>query len=339
MKDNRHIKFSNRIICLLMLLLFAFSFSGCYFFPKEEKVLAPPLIEPPKITYDTIDVKKGTIEKKVTGTANFESSDQKDVFFAFKGGNLKNIYVKLGDKVKKGQLIAELDTGHMESQIKIAELDLKFKQLDYDSEKSKGTTGTDLEKKDIKVQKAKINLDDLKQEYNKSKLVAPISGQVVFIDKISTGDYINAFKPILKIADPGKLQLQYQTDNTSDFQLGMAVDIKFKDKMYKGKVVMTPANMPYGADESLKKTIIISLNSVPSGTEIGDSADINVTLQKKENVIVLPRNVINTFASRNYVQILDKNIPVERDVELGMQTPTEVEIVKGLNEGEKVIQR
>ena len=31
--------------------------SGCYLFPKEEEILAPPLIEP-EITYDVIEVKE-----------------------------------------------------------------------------------------------------------------------------------------------------------------------------------------------------------------------------------------------------------------------------------------
>lgn len=51
---------SGAIILTVMMLN-----SGCNLFPKEEEVLAPPLMEPPEISYETKEVKKGTIEKSI----------------------------------------------------------------------------------------------------------------------------------------------------------------------------------------------------------------------------------------------------------------------------------
>src|SRR5690606_28641602 len=103
------------VLLLIIMTLLMTSLSGCYLFPKEEEVLAPPLVEPPEITYETQEVKKGVIEKKITASGTFVSIEQANMFFKHRGGRLKKIHVKVGDYVEKGQLIAELDSADLEN--------------------------------------------------------------------------------------------------------------------------------------------------------------------------------------------------------------------------------
>jgi macrolide-specific efflux system membrane fusion protein len=59
---------------------------------------------------------------------------------------------------------------------------------------------------------------------------------------------------------------------------------------------------------------------------------------KKENATVIPSAALRTYAGRNYVQVVDPNgIKSEVDVEVGQQTSTLVEIIKGLSPGQKVV--
>jgi flavin-binding protein dodecin len=154
---------------------------------------------------------------------------------------------------------------------------------------------------------------------------------------LGAGDYINAYSTLVRIADPTKLQLQYSGSNNSDFQVGMKVEVKIKNEVYEGEVVMTPANAPIDADESLKNVVRIEVPDLPEGVSIGQTAQFSITLDKRENVIVLPRNLVRTYMGRKYVQVLEDGLKKERDVEIGLETPTEVEIIKGLEEGESVI--
>ena len=63
-------------LVFLVIILLVIGLSGCYLFPKEEEVLAPPLIEPPEITYETLEATRGTIEKKITASGTFVSIEQ-----------------------------------------------------------------------------------------------------------------------------------------------------------------------------------------------------------------------------------------------------------------------
>lgn len=344
-RSNSSLGFSlGKLSMLLITVIFSVAFTGCYFFPKEEEVLAPPIKEPEKVSYQTIEVKTGTIERIVKCTGAFVSVSQMDVAYKDRGGRLKAIPVKIGDKVKAGDLVAELETDTVASDIQLQEIAVKKCQIAYDRIKTRleidgGGDRSELELAGLDLDANKLRLENLRKEVEKSKLISPIDGEVVYITDIKLGEMINAYQTVVRVADPSQLQLQYSDDKVGDFRLGMKPDILVNNKTYKGEVVMTPGDMPKDASEEMKKSIRIKLDSLPEGISIGSTASITMTLEKLENVIVLPKQVINTFSSRRFVNVLKNNLREERDVELGLQTETEVEVVKGLTVGEQIIIR
>ncbi|MFW5684405.1 MAG: efflux transporter periplasmic adaptor subunit, partial [Spirochaetota bacterium] len=64
-----------------------------------------------------------------------------------------------------------------------------------------------------------------------------------------------------------------------------------------------------------------------------------LVLAEREDVLVLPKRAVQRYATRRYVHVLVNGVRVERDVEIGLETATEVEIVRGLEEGEEVVLR
>lgn len=326
------------IIFMITLCTIATTLSGCYLFPQEEEVLAPPLIEPTEITYDVIEVKKGDIEKRITGTGTFVSTHQEPIFFKNRGGRFKKYHVKLGDEVEKGQIIAELTTDNIETDIKRQEIALKKARINYQRTKNSGGDKYALQMANLDIELAQITLEDLKRELEEAKLYAAIGGKVTYLNNnLSPGDYINAYDSIAYIADPTSIILGHTGSNVSDFKVGMEVEVKIKDDLYKGEVVATPANAPKDADERLKDAVLIDVEDLPEEIGMGDQASIALILEKRENVLVIPKRVVHNYMGRRFVKILEDDIRKERDVEIGVETPTEVEILKGLEAGEKVI--
>lgn len=320
--------------------IISLSLSGCYFFPDEEEVLAPPLIETPKISYTTVDVTKGNIEKKISVSGSFTSEHLENLYFKFRGGYLKSVNANLGDKVNAGDVIAELDTDSLVSQIKQQEITVRINELRYESKKlNPSTNSLEIEEAKLNVESAKLRLDDLKREYEKSNLYSTISGVIVYVDNVSPGDYANVNRTLVTVADPAKLLLQYKGDNSSDFLQGTEVDVKYEKNIYKAEVVASPYNFPLDADKNLRSSVYFRLKELPKEVEIGDSAEVTLILEKKEDVIVVPRSMVSSYGGRSYVQVLENGMKFERDVELGIQTPTEVEIKKGLNVGDKLVQK
>ncbi len=331
------------IALMLLSAFFMTALSGCYFFPKEEEVLAPPIKVPEEITYETIEVKRGTIENTIRVSGSFVSVSQKDLFYEDRGGRLKEIYAVLGQNVKKGDVLAMIYTDNIENDIKLQELAVQRAQLVYEDAKTRyeieGGSKTEMEMAKLDYESNVLRLESLKAELQKAKLVAPISGQVVYVTNTKLGEYVNAYQTIVRIADPNQLQLRYSQDKVYSFSLGMKATVKIDNEEYEAEVTMTPTEAPEDADELTKKSVFLKVKDLPGDVKIGKNASISLTLEKQENVIVIPKQLINNFANRKFVNVLKDNIREERDIEVGIQNDTEAEVIKGLEEGELLIVR
>lgn len=340
--------FINKILLICIISVITVSSSACGILPKEEDVLAPPIVEAPKIVYDELEVKKSNIQIIVNDSATFQSANLENNFFKYNVGYLKNIIVKVGDKVKAGDLLAQLETEDLLTDLEKKQITMQMDKLTYDNikiqkndakdEKTKSDLSNQLAQQSLKLELDNLDIGGVQKQINRSKLISSISGQVIFVDEINPGDKVTTYKTVVTIADPSKLNLEYSGDKMDKFELGAVVKVKVEDKDYTGKVVMNPSNYPPDTNKDKKKVVIIKLDNTPSNATIGTNANISLLLQNKDNVIVLPKNAIHNSDNRNYVEMLDKGLRSERNVELGIQNATSVEIVKGLSEGEKILQ-
>ncbi len=389
---------AKRILLSVTAIILVMSVSGCYLFPEEAVVLEPPLRTPPQVTYDYMEVKKTTIENKITGSGTFESVNRQEYFFKLDGKRLKAMYVKAGDDIQAGDLIAELDSDDLLKRIKQKESDIRKAEIAYnqlvttsrlDIQRAKleldelrkeyerlkaipdatpkaqleeiekqirlqeisyqklletnstgenGKLGSQIQLAQISLEEEKAALADLKKELEDYRLYSTITGKVYYADSsLKPGDFIKAYTTIATVHDPTQLRLTYSGDKAFQFRLGSEVTVTVNKKDYKGYVVMTPTSMPEDVNPELKGKVVIDLPEMPSDAKIGTPATITLVMDRRENVIAIPKHLVKSVDGRSIVYVLKDNIRAERVVQLGLTTETQVEIVSGLEEGDLVI--
>ncbi|MCZ8515909.1 HlyD family efflux transporter periplasmic adaptor subunit [Paenibacillus filicis] len=318
---------------------------GCGLLPKEEEALKPPLVKPVKENFELYEVKRGTISKQVSGVGTFASDRLQYLYFSDSGGRLASMNVSLGSAVKEGDVIAEIDTGDLQSRIRQQQIALEKSQIILEQTKDeKRGDAMAIRLKVLDAEKEQVALDQLRLQQDKSKLISTVNGIVTYIDPIKQGDLVVAYKQLVTVSDPKTMKLVYEFGNINDLtgiQIGMEVDVKFKNKPLKGKVVQIPSTAPQSdvkaiADKNAK-SVVISVTDLPPEVTIGNNADITIVTEKRENVLVIPKVGLRSYLGRDYVQVLEGESRKEIDVEKGIVSATEVEIRKGLKEGQKVI--
>jgi multidrug efflux pump subunit AcrA (membrane-fusion protein) len=319
---------------------------GCSLLPKEEEALKPPLVKPVKENFELYEVKKGSITKKVSVVGTFKSSNTTNYYFKESGHRLAAMRVKLGDTVKPGDVLAELEKGDLETRIALQKLNLEKAQIASVQTRQVDPDQTLVNRlKAIDVEAAQLQLSSLQAELEKTKLTADSAGVITYLTDLQQGTVVDAFSTLVVLSDPKRLQLSYESTDSgtlSGIEVGMNVEVKIGSSgNIQGKVLRTPSSAPptdnKAQAERNAKTIIVG---VPNGTEgavIGASADMTIIVEKRENVIVIPRTGLRSYLGRDYVQVLNGESRKEIDVEKGLVTPTEVEIRTGLSEGQKVI--
>ena len=320
-----------------LLLAVSLTFSGCGLFPSEEEALAPPLKAPDAVTYTTTKVEKGTIVDSVSTSGTFISTRTYDLSFEKRAGYLAEILVKPGDTVEKGQLLARLDTDELEMEIKKQELYVERAWIALDA--AEDTYDDDaIRLAQIEYQLQDLQLEESRNELEKQCIYAPDDGVVAYITKSGPGENVAARSTIIRTVDPESLHIECTGDTVSNFQLDQAVTVTLNKKEYAGKVVMTSANAPYELLEKGETFVRIEVTDpLPEEKLLGQSANVVLIRQQKDDVIVIPRNVVSVYSGESYVLVLENGVKKERIIETGIKTVTDIEVLSGLEVGEEII--
>ena len=313
--------------------------AGCFLLPQEEQILAPPLLATPEIEYRVLTAEPGVIEDRVTVGGVFIYPSQHSLKFRFRSGPLRAIYVGYGDDVVPGQLIADLDTDSLELAVRRQEIHLRKAELAVELAEARNADRFARENAALDVELEKLRLQQLREELAKSRLVAPVAGEVVYIAPLGEGEPVEPFRTVVQIADPTEVLLSYSGPKRSEFALGGEVSVDIRGVRYTGEVVMTPLNVPRDAPDEMRELILIRVDELPAEVEKGDTATVVLIRARREDVIVLPRNLVQTYLGRRFVYVLKDGLREERNVEIGIQTPTQVEVAGGLELGEEVVVR
>jgi macrolide-specific efflux system membrane fusion protein len=325
-------------ICLSLL-------SGCSLLPQEEPQEKLPTIRIPKISQKPeYPVKRSNLELKVTGTGKLMSEREENQFFTEGNRRVTDVYVKAGDQVKKGQILAALDTGDTESQIRRKEIDLEKAELDLKDSMRNSTEANDvlLKKQQLDYQLLKEEIAELRLVLEGTKLIAPYDGTIVSFTA-EKGDMAASYDKVGQIADMDALVVAVQFGSTelasiapgmeSLVSINTAGDLPGSVRRLPVSTTQTNNN-----EDSLDLYVLIDLPKLPEGVAHGTPLSASVIVERRENVLSIPVATLRKQNSRNYVLVSNADgSKGEVDVEIGVQTATDVEIIKGLTEGQKVV--
>ncbi|MFC5530896.1 efflux RND transporter periplasmic adaptor subunit [Cohnella yongneupensis] len=332
-----------RVATLSLTVLLGAALAGCSLLPQEEQALQPPLVKPAKENYTTTMALKGSILKTVGGSATFESYESEVAQFTGQGGRIEKINVRAGDVVKKGDVLVQLILDGLDIQLKEQQLSLERAKVNFSQARSGDEETIKIAGLQLEIEQLKY--DRLSAQFNSKQLIAGMDGTVTYADDLKEGDYIDAYQTLVIVSDPNRLRLSLPVDNAADrteVKVGVAAEITFNKAKYDGKVVQTPSSAPTTENKQLAekyaKTIYVELTRLIPNVEIGKLADVRIITQQKDNVIKIPKSGLRSYLGRNFVRIMeDGNKLREVDVEPGLTTPTEVEIISGLEEGQNIV--
>ncbi|MDW7658386.1 MAG: biotin/lipoyl-binding protein [Bacillota bacterium] len=327
-----------QVFAILILTFTAIMATGCNFLPVEEEELAPPLMQPAKIEYKTEPAARGTLIQQLRLSGSFAPEIQKSMSFEEQGGRLKIKHVRLGQEVKAGDLIAELDSSNLAYQIAIQEIEIEKSNLNLSQMRANDAGYYAIRRAQLDLKQQEMRLENLNKQLTATQIVAPFDGEITYIISTSIGEYINAYQIVAKVADTSELVLVTTNDKASELPIGVEVTVEFQKEELVGEVVANPSSLFNDPDERLRKAAIVKIvGELPEKVSLGSDARIVYVQDIREDVIILPRKQINLMSGRRYVNVLEDGIRVEKDVEIGLMTDTEAEIIKGLDEGDLII--
>jgi HlyD family secretion protein len=349
--------------------------------------------------------KGGGIENTNTFTGTTKIEAQTSVTVEM-GGTIQEIYVELGQQVKKGdrlltikgddvqnsvkQASAALELakanyansidGSIEGQQNSLDNSLKLAQMNYDEAKRNYDINTQLyqaeaisedayKKNELGLNQAKQNLDMAQKSYdtsngksipelkalaekqlnqaqvaydvassnlNKLTLTAPTEG-IITTKNFNVNEMAKQDKPAFIISTPNTLQVDLnvtQSDLTK-FKVGEEVNITVSDKKVTGTVKYVPTVV---SDSTSLYDVEIIIDNSQNDLKAGMSAEVEVSIEKQDKAITVPKKAVFEDAGKEYVYIVDSdNKAVKTEVTTGITTSTTSEIKSGVSEEDTVV--
>lgn len=333
--------FQSKVSLLTVLLLLSCSLllAGCAgLLPAEEEELTPPLIKPETISYQTVQAKRGTLIEQLRLSGNFCAENEVALSFTKTGGRLKMIKAQIGSQVDAGDLLAELDSDNLKSSIRLQEIEVEKCQLTISQLKTSGADSYSLKRAGLDLEQQQIRLADLNSQLAATQIVAPVSGQITYIISTPVGEQVNAYQTVIRISDISQLNVQTKASEAGQLPLGATVTVEYRSSVLSGEIIANPTSLASDPDPELRKSAIIHLaGELPAEAALGQAVLIYYIRQQRDDVLILSRSHVNMFSGRYFVNVLENGIRVEKDIEIGMMTATEVEVVSGLTDHDLVI--
>lgn len=322
---------------MLAALLCMVPLSGCYLLPPAQVTQQTYALEPVEISYATYEVTRGDIEDKVTAPGSLVSKAMTDVHFVGYGGNLKQIHVKLGQPVKAGDVLVELDTRELE-RLKTLQF-YQRKQATIRKNSIRGGEDYELEIAEYSERIAQIRYETTVERIENATLVAPVDGIIAYIAPYRKGNYINAYTDIIRIADPTQLRVVIDGKAAAQpFVAGAEVSVTYKGKTYRGTVSQGIHDGVIFRNQDHRLQAFVELEDFPATAEdLGKPVLVTYRRQYKRDVIVIPVGLITEYNGHSFVRLLVDGTKQEVEVETGIVTATQAEIVSGLKEGDLII--
>ncbi|NMC36296.1 efflux RND transporter periplasmic adaptor subunit [Candidatus Beckwithbacteria bacterium] len=318
--------------------------------------------QPPKV--ETATVSKGEITSIIEASGQVMAQETADLTFSATG-KIAWVGVKKGDQISRWQALASLDQRELQKQLKKALLTQQTTRnnfentiVDYDYGIS-SVNNYDIQTRgdeDLVIKRLLINnqisldsatldveIADLARDY--ATLISPISGTVVNDGSLKPGQWLtaaNLSSKAIRITDLSTLYFQANIDEAdyANIQIGQAVIItldSFPDKKINGTVTFIGKEGVKKTGGSVQIPIDIAMTNAPLGVVTELNGDVNVILQKKNNVLKLDKTFVHKEDDKYSVNILDNNKVISRPVKIGLIGPDNYEIISGLAEGDQVV--
>src|SRR6266540_3938666 len=318
----------NKRIRRILYLILTFAVIGGATAALSKLQPAPPSVE--SATVVSGEVKRGQMIRNVHGMGTLVPEEIRWIP-ATVNGRIEKRHVKPGDAVKEDTVLIEMSNPELERDA-----------LDAQTEQERLEIGADSIKAQIAVYEARVRqfkaLYDLRRQQLDALKVRAGLGGVVQAVAVQIGQQVAIGANLARVADPSKLkaEIRIAETQTKDIAIGQRVEIDMRNLGIVEGHVMRIAPAP--TQGTLPVDVALD-GELPKGARPDMSVDGTIEIERLKDVLYVQRpaqgqeqSVITLF---KYVEGGREAVRVQ--VKLGRSSVTDVEILEGLNVGDRVI--
>lgn len=253
---------------------------------------------------------------------------------------LAKVEVQEGAQVAKGDVLFVLDDSDIAAEL--AEIDARLKL----AEANKSRTDSLLPQRAISRQTYDLALaeydifkaqKDTKQvELSKTRILAPFAGRTG-VRRVSEGALVKPETVLMTLQDLSRIKVDFPLPERYAAEVKTGQKFTFtvagNAKVFEGKVqVIEPA-----VEATTRSLQVRGICDSPEGLLPGGFAEVTLQLDTMENGFAIPSQAVVPSAKGQGVYVLKDGKAEFRDIEIGIRTSGQVQVLRGLAEGDQLL--
>jgi RND family efflux transporter MFP subunit len=299
------------------------------------------------------ELKKGSIRKLIntTGTALADCSVELN-------SGMSGMYrlqthpgtgkpCKLGDAVKKGQLIIRLEDREYENGIALESKKLSLEIAEQEQSKQAalyekgGVTLSEMRNTEVRVINARYELENATLNLEKMNITSPFDGVIVSLPHYTADSRVAQGQPMAGIMDYARMYMEINLPESA------IKYIRANQPVYITHYTL-PEDTLAGIISELSPAISTETRTFKGKIWIdnrelklrpGMFVKAGVVVDRADSVIVIPKDVVLSGRNRKYVYIVEKNTAVVRTIKTGLEDEDRIQVTEGLDENDNLVVR
>lgn len=297
-----------------------------------------------KLSVNVVPAQRDAKPKQLTLPGNIEAF-QEATLYPRTNGYIKKWHVDIGDLVKTGQLLAEIETPEVDQQLAQARANFEIARVTAqrwrELVEKRVVAPQEFDEKVAAYEAAQAAVRQLEQTQAFNQIVAPFDGKIT-ARRVDVGALVSAGSsstPLFSLAqtDPLRVYIYVPQTNAPSIREGMTAKILSPEKTgreFPGTVMRTA-----GAIDPASRTMQVQVQVPnPDGAlYAGMYGQVVFTLQDENAPIVVPANVLSFRAAGPQAATVNGGKIHWQSVQIGRDFGTTLEVLSGLPENTNVV--
>jgi HlyD family secretion protein len=229
-------------------------------------------------------------------------------------------------------ILNKTDYEKAKDDLRIAELELK--NLQETAKLQVETADFDIQSRRSLAERQGSAVGELERQVDQLTITAPFDGLVASVS-VQDRDAVAANAPVVTVVNLSafEIEITLPENYSADVIPATEAQILYEGREYRGHVT---AMSPEVKESQVRGTVVFD-GAPPAGLRQSQRVSVRMVLETKRNVLKVPRGPFLESGGGRKIYVVENGVALQRDITVGAVSVSEVEIRKGLSEGEKVI--
>lgn len=232
-----------------------------------------------------------------------------------------------------GGAVAQNDLARAQDMLKKADIGLAAARRD--NQLQGAGAGLDARNKQLQAQRQRAVVEEARRQVDALTLRAPFDGQVGQI-QVPQGTSVTANGPVLSVVDLSRFEVEIKVPESfaRDLGIGMPAQIGTDDRNYAGEIA---AVSPEVVNGEVTARVRFANGQQPPGLRQNQRLSVRIVMDTRKNVLMVERGPFLDQGGGHFAYVVTGGRAVRRAIVTGASSMANVEIVSGLNAGDRIV--